>query len=271
MSAAKKWRSSKKVTVDGNAFKRARLAFKSQDEVLQGDYGHGSQEWLAEKARISPRTVNALETGQATLKTVDAVSRVLNIKGRNYIQGYGEDFTTLSANGVIDFRSSISGRVPGNEIAYLNEAFLVTLLPVVVLVDDDFIDIAKLKSMSLKLSVGELDINFIWIYKVMLNGRAQTWLGDEEDVSDVLIRTREPYQESIMFRQTSLSPLSWKDFIDHVKETEDGRILLTVNLKFEHFNKQEHIIVSVEETKVLFEKSYPEGYPYWVEPKALMI
>ena len=111
----------------------------------------------------------------------------------------------------------------------------------------------------------------IWIYKVILNGRAQTWLGDEEDVSDVLIRTREPYQESIMFRQTSLSPMSWKGFIDHLKETEDGRILLTVNLEFEHFNKQEHIIVSVEEIKVLFENSYPEGYPYWVEPKALMI
>ena len=120
MGVANKWRSSKKVTVDGIAFKRERLAFKSHDEVLQGEYGHGSQEWLAEKAKISPRTVNALETGQATLKTVDAVSRVLDIKGRKYIQGYGEDFTSLRASGVVDFRSSISGRVPGNETAYLD-------------------------------------------------------------------------------------------------------------------------------------------------------
>jgi len=271
MSANEKWRSSKKVTVDGTAFKRARLKAKSQNNALQGEYGDGSQEWLAEHARVSPRTVNSLETGEATLKTVDAVSKVLGIKGRELITGYGEDFTTVRASNVIDFRSSISGREPGNEKAYLDEAFLVTLLPVVVLVDDDFIDAALLKKMLLKLSVGNLEIDFEWIYKVTLNARAQTWLGDEEDVSEVLIRTREPYQESIMFRQTSLRPMSWKGFIEHLNETDDGRVLLTTILKFEHFEKQEHIIISMEEIKALLEHSYPPGYPYWIEPKALMI
>lgn len=267
-----KWKSSKKVSVNGDAFKDARRKFKSQDESLKrGEYGSGSQEWLAEQAMVSPRTVNALETGQATLKTVDAVSKVLNIKGRKYIKGYGEDFTTIQAPGVIDFRSLINGRMAGNETAYLEEAFLITLLPIVITVDDDFIDETHLQKMRLKLSVGGMEINFSWIYNVQLNSRATTWLGDEEDVRTVPIRTREPYQESVMFRQDSFDTVSWQAFIEHIKATEDSRILLTVALEFEHFAKQDHILVSVEETKGLLDWAYPKGQPYWIEPKALMI
>ena len=106
---------------------------------------------------------------------------------------------------------------------------------------------------------------------MQLNSRAQTWLGDEEDVETVFIRTREPYQESVMFRQDSFATVSWKTFIDHVKMTEESRILLTVTLYFKHFQKQDHVLVSVEEMKGLFDWAYPKGEPYWIEPKALMI
>lgn len=266
------WTSAKKVIVNGLAFKRARLMLKNQDEVLtRGEYGEGSQEWLAEQARVSPRTVNELETGRATLKTVDAVSRVLSIKGRELIQGYGSDFTTFRATGAIDFRPTISGRIAGNEEKYLKSAFLVTIDPIVVTVDDDFIDTAKLQRMDLRLSVGSMKINFGWIYNVTLTSRAMTWLGDEEDVSEVNIFTREPYQQSVMFRQTSLEPVLWEQFINHLNSTSDSRVLLTLRLVFEHFEKTDHIMVAIEELRTLFEMAHPKGFPYWVQPNALMI
>lgn len=272
VSMSAKWRSSKMVSVNGTSFKRARLAFKNQDESLQrGEYGYGSQEWLAAQARVSPRTVNELETGKATLKTVDAVSKILNIQGREYILGYGEEFTTFRATGVIDFRSTINGRLPECEEAYLDEAFLVTILPMVITVEDDFIDTALLKHMQMHLSVGDLNIKFSWIYNVHLNSRAQTWLGDEEDVREVDIHTGESYQESVMFKQDSFDIVSWGEFIAFIKETNEKRILLSTTLEFEHFKKKENVVISVEEVKALFERGYPQGYPYWIEPNALMV
>jgi hypothetical protein len=269
---SKKWSSSKKVIVNGVAFKRARLMFKSQDEELnRGEYGEGSQEWLAEQARVSLRTVNELEAGRATLKTVDAISNILIIKGREFIQGYGADFTTFRATGAVDFRPTINGRVPGNEARYLESTFLVTIDPIVITVDDDFIDTAKLKGMELKLSVGSMEINFSSLYNVTLTSRAQTWLGDEEDVSEVSIFTREPFQQSVMFRQASLERVTWGEFITHLNSTSDGRILLKLKLVFEHFEKTDHIMVAVEELKTLFEMANPKGAPYWVQPRALMI
>lgn len=267
-----KWRSSKKVLVSGPAFKRARLATKSEDDdAKRGEYGHGSQEWLAEQARVSPRTVSELETGQATLKTVDAVSKILAINGREYIQGYGEDFTTFRATGVVDFRPKISGRLPGNETAYLTTAFFVTIDPLVILVDDDFIDTAKMQRMELNLSVDDMNIDFSWLYNVSLTSRSTTWLGDEEDVREVNILSHEPHQQSYMFRQDSFQRISWQAFIDHVASTDDHRILLTLKLVFEHFEKQGHILVSTEEMKNLFKMVSPLNYPYWVQPKALMV
>lgn len=267
-----KWSSSKKVSVNGIAFKRARLAFKNEDESpKRGEYGYGSQEWLAEMARVSPRTINELESGRGTLKTVDAVSNILDVKGRKYIQGYGEDFTTFRTNGVVDFRPSINGRSPGNETAYLDEPFLVTLDPIVITVDDDFIDFATLQNMHLNLSVGDMDIDFSWLYKVMLTGQSKTWLGDEKDVTEIVIQTQKPYQASIMFKQYFLKSVSWKQFTDYIKGTDEGRILLTLTLVFEHFEKKGHIIVSTEELKVLFEKGAPKGCPYWIQPNALMV
>ena len=268
----KKWRSSQKVSVDGSAFSRARLAFKNQSgELKRGEYGYGSQEWLAEQAKVSPRTINTLETGQATLKTVDSVSKVLNVKGREFIQGYGADFTNFRATDVIDFRPIISGRLPGNEKAYLDAPFLLTLSPLVINVDDDFIDTSILKRMHLVLSVGDMKLDFKWLYNVSLTSRASTWLGDEEDVSEVVIHTGEAAQKSVMFRQDSSAPVSWKQFIDYIAATEDARILLTLTLVFEYFEKQGHIMVSVGELKGLFKSSYPPGQPFWIQPNAIMV
>lgn len=269
---SKRWKSSKMMSVNGVAFKRARLTFKNEGEdPKKGEYGHGSQEWLAEKARISPRTVNELEAGRATLKTVDAISNALSIKGRKYIKGYGEDSTTFRVTGVVDFRPIISGRLPGNEEIYRDTPFLVTLIPIVINVDDDFIDTAILQRMRLRLSVGDISIEFKWLYNVALTSRSSTWLGDEEEVNEVVIHSHEPYRESVMFRQDSTCPITWKQFTDHIMGTNDGRILLTLTLGFELFEKQDHIMVSVQELKNLLVASYPSGCPYWVQPNALMV
>ncbi len=265
------WRNLKQVKVDGTAFKRERLRFKNQDNTVnRGEYGYGSQEWLAEQARISPRAISSLERGKASVKTVDAVSKVLGIQGREYIWGYGADFTTFRTAGVIDFRSSINGRLPENETTYQDAPFLLTLLPIAITVDDDFISTATLQKLRLKLSVRGMEIDFIWIYNVLLTSRSNTWLGDEKDVSEVVIPVRETYQSSVMFRQDSLNSISWRQFINHIGETDDARILLTLTLEFERFEKEGYILISTEEIKGLFKWAYPHGYPYWIEPNALM-
>lgn len=269
---SKKWRSSQKVSVDGNSFKRARLAFKNTDEDLtRGTYGSGSQEWLAEEAKVSPRTVFELEAGNATVKTVDAVSNVLKIMGRKFILGYGADFTKFHVASAVDFRPLISGRLPGNENAYLDEDFLITLIPLIVTLDDDFIDSSEIKNMQIVLQVGDMEIPFTWLYKVGLNSRATTWLGDEEEIGRAIVEKNNPYRESIMFKQSLIQTVSWHKFINQINETNDNRILLKLKITFDNFELQDHIMISVEELKGLFGVSYPLGYPYWVQPKALMI
>lgn len=265
-----KWNRTKKVPVDGIAFKHARQKHKNtSEELMLGEYGAGTQEWLSKIARVSPRTITELETGHATLKTIDAISNALKIKGRTYILGYGEDFTAVQVTNVIDFRPIISGRETGNETAYLESPFLVTLVPISINLEDDFTDTASIKKMRLKLTVGTMDIDFVWLYQVSLTSRASTWLGNEEEIKDATIHTGEKFSKSIMFRQEK--PHSWKSFIDHIENTDDKRILIKLTVVFEYFQKQENIMISVRELRSMFKDSYPQNYPYWIQPDALMI
>lgn len=285
------WSSRKRVVVDGKAFKAARIMFKSDDEVVRDAeykrkelYGYGSQGWLAEKAGVSTRAISSLESGKASVAIVDKVSEALGISGRQYILGYGEQAIGVSASHSVDFRPAISGFFKGHEETYSNMPFLVTLAPVNIVIKDNFIDTTTLKSMHLRLSVGEaysdigkdMAIDFTWVYHVNLTTSAKTFLGDPEEVSEVSIRTNEIYNKSVMFRQDSVPPITWKKFCDYIVEIGSdesmgySRVLLTLTLKFDYFEKQVPILVSVSEIKSLIENYYPIGCPYWLQPKALM-
>lgn len=285
------WNSRKRVTVDGEAFKAARIMFKGDDEATrEAEYqrrelhGYGSQGWLAEKAGVSLRAISSLEGGKASVAIVDAVSEALGIAGRKYIFGYGEQATRVSASRSIDFRPTINGRMEGNEEAYLNAPLLVTLAPINILIEDKFIDTAILKSMHLKLSIGEayrdvgkdMTIDFVWCYHVSLTPAANTFLGDPEEVSEVMIHTNEYFKKSVMFRQEAIPPITWKRFCDYILDVgsdesmENSRVLLTLTLTFEGFEKQVPILASIPEVKSLIENYYPPGCPYWIQPKALM-
>lgn len=285
------WNSRKRVVVDGEAFKAARIMFKSDDEDTRDVeyqrrelHGYGSQGWLAEKAGLSLRIISSLEGGKASVAVVDAVSNILGIPGRQYILGYGEQATKVIASHSIDLRPAISGRTEGNEETYLNTPLLVTLVPVNILIEDAFIEEAVLKSMHIRLSVGEaysdigksMIMDFVWIYYVNLTSSAKTFLGDPEVVGEVRIKTNEIYKKSIMFSQESISPTTWKKFCEYIIEfgsdesLDHSRLLLTLTLKFENFEKQVPILVSIQEIKSLIENYYPKGCPYWIQPKALM-
>lgn len=285
------WNSRKRVVVDGEAFKAARVMFKSDDIAIRDAeyqrkelHGYGSQGWLAEKAGLSLRAISSLEGGKASVAVVDAVSNILKISGRQYILGYGEQATKVSASHSIDLRSTINGRVEGNEETYLNRPFVITLAPVNILIEDAFIEEAVLKSMHIRLSVGEaysdigksMIIDLAWVYYVNLTSSAKTFLGDPEVVGDVRIKTNEIYTKSIMFRQESIPPTTWKKFCEYIIEfgsdesLDHSRLLLTLTLNFENFEKQVPILVSIPELKSLIENYYPKGCPYWIQPKALM-
>lgn len=285
------WNSRTRVAVDGEAFRSARIMFKSTDKYLEekkdhkrGDFPIGSQEWLGVKAGVSPRVVTSLENGKASINVVDAVSHALGItNGRQYILGYGEQATKVSAKHLVDFRPTINGHLEGNEEAYTKVPFLITIDPINIQLKDQFIDEAVLNSMQLRLSVGEayadmgkdLSIDFIWLNNVTLTEAAKTWLGDPEEVSEVTIKTGQPYKKSVMFRQDSSPPVTWESFCKYIREMgakedmEYPRILLSLTLKFEYFEKQIPVLISIAETKSLMENYYPEGCPYWIQPKAL--
>lgn len=291
------WNSRTKVTVAGDAFKTARIMIKSSDEAVRDKenqkrdlHGYGSQGWLAKKVQeeiktnVSPRTISSLEGGKASLRVIDAVSKILGIQGRQYILGYGEQATKVSITHFVDFRPTINGRIDGNEEAYAQMPFLVTLDPINIKIEDEFIEKTTLKGMKLRLSVGEtyasegkdMIIDFVWLNNVNLTETAKTWLGDPEEVNEVTIKQGELYKQSVMFRQDSIPPVSWQTFCKYIsemgakKDMEYPRILLTLTLNFEYFEKQISVLVSLPEIKSLVENFYPEGCPYWIQPKALM-
>ena len=46
-------------------------------------------------------------------------------------------------------------------------------------------------------------------------------------------------------------------------------MLLTVFLKFDLFEAEDKLLISIEEVKKLINKGYPCGKPYWMQPYAL--
>lgn len=95
--------------VNGSEFKRVREFFKynkSKSKRRNRDYGHkpGTQAWLSDLAGIDVKTIQNLESGAASLETIEAVSEALSINGYQYIYGYGESHVRCGANKSIDFR-----------------------------------------------------------------------------------------------------------------------------------------------------------------------
>jgi hypothetical protein len=261
----------KSLTVYGKAFIRAREAFANKkDARLKGDYGDGTQEWLAHETGISIKTIRALETNnKATLRTIDKISEKINFEGREYIIGYGSEWTSCRAFGVVDFRSIEDGRDTDD---YYKRPFVITIDPILVEYIDDFTSSASLDAMKLVLSIDDFQINFEWLYFVELTGSSGGWLGYQSAVLPIRIRSGISYNKSVMFKQDIISPMNWASFIDLIRESSSEQLKLTINLKFEYFEKSIDIFISANEMKELFCRAQEKynltvPYPYFMQLK----
>lgn len=219
--------------VEGQAFTRAREAHANIDENLRGDVS-GTQEWLADKASVSLRTIQKLEEGKASLKTIDSVSTALEINGRAYIIGYGSRYTQCQSPGVIDFRSIVYGE---EDAAYLDRPFAITIDPIIINYDDDFTDSVMLNAIYAKLSIDDLEIKFKWLYLVELTAASQGWLGYKSSVFPTQILKKQPYAKSVMLKQQEDEPVSWGEILNRFTSSEAESLTLEIMLKFEYFDK----------------------------------
>ena len=265
----------KSLTVYGKAFIRAREACANKKNAkLRAEYGEGTQEWLAEETMISVKTIRALEAGnKATLRTIDKVSKAINIKGREFIIGYGCDLTACRAFGVVDFRPIEDGRSSRD---YYKRPFVITIDPILIDYIDDFTDSATLDAIKVVLSVDELDVSFEWLYLVELTDSSVGWLGYQSAVLPTKIWSGDSYNKSVMFKQEETSPVSWESFVDLVRESKAKQLKLTIQLKFEYFEKSINASVSISEMKNLFcraQEKYnlTEPYPYFMQLKPEVI
>lgn len=261
----------KSLTVHGKAFTRAREAFANTKEAkLRAEFGDGTQEWLADITMISVKTIRALETGnKATLRTIDKISDALNIKGREFIIGYGSDLTNCRAFGVVDFRPIEDGR---SSDSYYKRPFVITIDPILIDYIDDFTDSATLNAIQLALSVDDLKIQFEWLYLVELTASSVGWLGYQSAVLPTTILTKEAYNRSVMFKQEETNPTHWESFIDLIQKSPSDSINIAVTLKFEYFEKSIDLSVSINEMRNLVcraQEKYKltEPYPYFMQLK----
>lgn len=266
--------------VNGIAFKRAREEIKKNTSQigkrLRGCAAPGTQEWLASKAKIknkngkltsvSVRTIQYLEKGEASIQVIDAVSPFLRINGRELIFDYGLDSIELSAPSCIDFRPVT---YPENSNAFHKSPLLISIDPLLIhLVSDDY-DSVTVDSMFVNLKINSLSIDFKWLYEVELTPNGIGWLGIKREVFPITINESEPYSSSIMFSQIEISKLSWKDFIDLIKVSDDKLAQLSLTINFSTFQKILKIGVSISQINSIISCLKKDRYPNYLQPDSL--
>lgn len=259
--------------VDGDAFRRSREEVRKNTSRNRGNAkqpGVGTQEWLASKTGLSSRLIQRLEKGEASIETVDKVSSVLKLNGREFIHGYGENCVTLNASGYIDLRPSSNPKKFPEEFGY--SSLMLTIDPMFIGCSDDDFSHYRLKAITSYLSFDNNIIEFEWAYKVSLVSGSRGWLPIEEELRSMEITTPSVMSIPIMFRQSSNIKLSWDQFISKVEATSDNLMKIEVKLKFDNFHKILKIGLCIELLKNYITQGrllHNSQWPYRTQLKAM--
>lgn len=282
--------------VNGKAFKQAREEVRknSPRRGVAGQPARGTQLWLAGKAKVlrvdcdesadgkskvwqslGLRTIQALERGEASIETIDAVSEVLGINGRELILDYGQEYVKCAANGVVDFRPSIHPDIyPDN---FHDMPLMVTVDPLTITFNPADFDSFKLEHISLVLSFPNFSKCFNWIYEVSLTAAASSWLGDEEGVIPFSVELEDGIKavsKSIMFAAAEDEFLSWREFVTAIEDSPEHQLDIDIELKFSTFQKNIKILASMELLRMRFSKGREfrkAEWPYRVHIEPLSI
>lgn len=260
--------------VDGSAFKAARKKVRARypGRGEPGQPATGTQEWLAEEARLSLRAVQYLEKGEASIKTITEVSKLLEIENwEEYILDFGAEYVTCSAEKLVDFRPE--QYPPDNPDTFHNSCMLLTIDPLSILVETGRFEEIALEKIEAKLSGFPVELEFIWMAEVSLTPAGVGWLGWVKEAEELYLTATDKVRNlPIMFRQSKASVVSWGDFVAMVEETSTNQIYLDVDLHFSRFTKEIRIFLSVELLQKLFSDGrikYSSKFPYRAQVKTI--
>lgn len=253
--------------VNGAAFIAARKKIRAKCPG-RGEAGRpalGTQEWLAEQANVSLRAVQYLEKGEASLKTIKAVSNFLGMQGwEHYIHNYGSEYVTCSAPKVIDFRPELYP--PHNQNQFANSTLQMTIDPLSILIEEGMFDRLLLKDVKAVLTGLPVDIEFTWLAEVLLTPAGKGWLGWVREMREFYISADNVKIElPIMFRQLNPHQVTWGEFIGMIEASNVNQIYADISLFFPAFVKKIRVYLSIELMKHLFKEGrikYKSHLPY---------
>ena len=250
--------------VDGAFFKttRERVRARSPGRGTRENPAKGTQQWLANQAKIAVRSVINLEKGEASSETLEAVSKVLKISNwEKYIIDYGQKYVTCSADKYIDFRPQLSPKKYPDR--FMNSIMLMSIDPLYILVDSGGFDSFLLEDIKVSLhGLGKI-ILFSWYAEVSLTEGMNGWLGWVKDMEAIELQaTDKPLNIPVMFKQDNIR-VSWQEFIKMVEDSGTSKLTVKVKLEFARFAKQFDIYVCTHCLRDLFEQGRQKHQSIW--------
>lgn len=261
--------------VDGSAFLTARKKIRADfpGRGRPGQPAKGTQEWVADSAKVSLRAVQYLEKGEASLKTLESVSKVLGISNwEKCINDYGVEYVSCTAKRYIDFRPErYPVRFPDS---YANSIMQMTIDPLSIRAESGKFDSFLLQEVNASLTGLEKDMNFTWLAEVSLTPDMETWLGWVKEVDEIEIGANDQtLKMPIMFRQLNVPRISWAEFIHMVERSNESQLDIGLELKFARFTKVFDIHVSIDLLKILFDQGrekYQSNWPYRAQLRTIL-
>ena len=253
--------------------KRKKIRAANPGRGESGQPAKGTQEWLAEEAKISLRAVQYLERGEASFKTIKAVSRVLGITNwEQYIKDYGNEYVSCTAKKLIDFRPESEPRT--NPTSYANSVMLMTIDPLSILAEPGKSESFLLKEVNAKLTGLEKAIHFTWLAEVSITPNMDDWLGWVREAEERYITADNKILNiPVMFRQMNTPQITWAEFVDMIDASQKSQFNVSVQLQFARFEKTFDIYASIDLLKILFEKGrekYQSDWPYRAQLKTIV-
>lgn len=251
--------------VDASVFIAARKKIRARYPG-RGDPGYpaiGTQEWVADEARLSLRAVQYLEKGEASLKTIKAVSKLLSIpKWEEHICDYGCEYVTCTAKKLIDFRPE--RYPPHHPDSFFKSTLLMSLDPLSIRVDAGKFDAILLKEVTATLSGLAMNVDFTWMAEVLLTPAGKGWLGWVREMEEFYLpANNEPLHIPVMFRQLNTPQVTWDAFVSMVEATSNSQLDVEVCLHFSTFQKRIKIYLSTDLLQRLFAEGRTKHQSVW--------
>lgn len=243
--------------VDGSVFIAARKKVRARCPG-RGESGRpavGTQEWVAEEARLSLRAVQYLENDEASLKTIKAVSKLLGIPNwEEHIYDYGCEYVTCSAKKLVDFRPELYP--PHNPEHFFKSTMLMSIDPLSILVEAGKFEKILLKEVTATLSGLDINIEFQWLAEVLLTPDGKGWLGWVREMEEFYIPAKnESLHIPVMFRQLNAPQVTWEEFVCMVDAVTTSQLDVEIRLHFANFQKCIKIYLSTD----LLQRVFAEG------------